>query len=420
MRTRTSLKLAINYLVHSKLRSWLTIIGIVIGVAAVVGIMSIGGGMQQSVEARFGEFGADLLTITPGGGGTYSGFKGGGHPGSGFSKESATTSEQENLTQKDVQIIKTVKNVEYVQGTVSSRGEVYFLGEKTTISIKGVDTLVWQHMTYAELEGGRYLNPSDSNVVVIGNKIANDVFKQPIVLNRMITVEGKTFKVVGILEAGQDDSTMIMPIETARTTLDDIGQDEFDSISIKASSTEEGIIDQIIEDIDSKLMLSRHITTERDKDYRITSMQATQESINEMLQTITIFLGAIAAVSLIVGAVGIANTMFTSVLEKTKDIGIMKAIGAKNRDIMTIFIFNSALVGFVGGIIGVLVGVGISALIPLLGMKMMGPMGTMNTVVTPELLIFSLILATSIGVLAGIVPTYMASKLQPVDALRYE
>ncbi|MGB3459504.1 MAG: ABC transporter permease [Halobacteriota archaeon] len=405
---------------HSKLRSWLTIIGIVIGIAAVVAIVSIGAGMQQNVESRLGGLGADIITISPGGGRASAGFRG-GH-GGGMPGSTATAATAENLTKKDVLVLQSVGGIEYIQGTVSGRGEMYYLGEKATISIDGVDPLVWKEMATSELESGRLLGPSDYNVVVVGSRVAKDTFKQPLTLNRMITLEEKAFKVVGILKEsggfGGDDNKIIMPIKAARDTLEDVGSDEFDSIVLKASNTDD--VDQIMEEADKKLMSSRHLT-ERGKDFSIRSAKSTQETMSDITQTMTLFLGAIAAVSLLVGAVGIANTMFTSVLEKTKEIGIMKSIGAKNSDIMMIFLLNSAIVGLVGGLLGICLGTGISSLLPLLGMRMMG-MGRegMTTVVTPSLLFFALLISIGIGMVAGVIPAYRASKLKPVDALRYE
>jgi len=164
--------------------------------------------------------------------------------------------------------------------------------------------------------------------------------------------------------------------------------------------------------------------TEREKDYSIVSAKAIQENIANVTQSITLFLGAIAAVSLLVGAIGIANTMFTSVLEKTKEIGIMKSIGAKNRDILSIFILNAGMVGLVGGLFGIAFGSIASGMLPALGIRMMGGggmgAGGMTTAITPQLLIFALALSVTIGVLAGAIPAYRASRLRPVDALRYE
>lgn len=270
------------------------------------------------------------------------------------------------------------------------------------------------------LESGRYLNPSDTNVVVIGSRVAKSTFKQPLVLNRDISIEGRLFKVVGILKEsggfGGDDNRIIMPIEQARNVLEDVGTEKFDSIVIKAKDA--NLVDQIVNNIDSKLMISRHVTA-RNKDFSVTSSKATQERLQDVTQTFTIFLGAIAAVSLLVGAVGIANTMFTSVLEKTKEIGIMKAIGAKNFDIMMVFLLNSGLVGLVGGLLGIGLGSVISTVLPRI-LTGLGPGGSVRTVVPVSLLVEALFLSIIIGMIAGAIPAYRASKLKPVDALRYE
>ncbi len=422
MELQKSFKLALNILLHSKLRSWLTIIGIVIGVAAIVAIVSIGEGAQLNVQERFSGLGADLITISPGFERASGGFRGGfGHSESfRTSGSSSIISTAKNLTDKDIQVIKSVEGVSFINGIVSGRAEVFYLAESATVSVQGVDPLAWRNIVTTELESGRYLNPGDTNVIVVGNRVVKSTFKQPFVLNRGISIEGRLFKVVGILKEsggfGGDDNRIIMPIDQARDILEDAGSEKFDSIVIKASDT--NLVDQIVSEIDSKLTISRHVTA-RNKDFSITSSKATQERLQDITQTFTIFLGAIAAVSLIVGAVGIANTMFTSVLEKTKEIGIMKAIGARNFDIMIIFLLNSGLVGLVGGLLGIGLGSAISAVLPKI-LAGLGPGGSVRTVVPISLLIEALFLSIIIGMIAGAIPAYRASKLKPVDALRYE
>jgi putative ABC transport system permease protein len=193
----------------------------------------------------------------------------------------------------------------------------------------------------------------------------------------------------------------------------DAKKDVFDSIHVKARSVD--VVDTVSTAIEKKLMISRHINKEADRDFSVTALKSMAATVTSMVSSMSLFLGAIAAVSLIVGAVGIANTMFTAVLEKTKEIGTMKAIGAKNRDVLMIFLFNSAMVGFVGGILGVMLGSVVSA-----GLQtMMGNMASGGGV-SPKLIIEGLVLAVLIGVTSGVVPAYRASKLKPVDALRYE
>ena len=416
MKLKKSFQLAWNILIHSKVRSWLTIIGIVIGIAAVVSIVSISVGAEQQLEDRLGSLGADILTITSGfskARGTM-GFGGGGE----FSRETSSSSSednQKNLTSRDVTVIKNLENVEIVMGTVSSSGDLTYLSKTAKVSVTGVDEKVWSEITTEELDSGRFLTNGDSYSVVIGGNLATSTFED-IPLNSKITIEGKTFKVVGILESG---NSVYMPIETARDVFDDIGDKEFDSILVKMEDVE--IASNTTSLIEEKLMQSRGILNENEKDFTVTNPSSMQETMQETMNTMSLFLGAIAAISLVVGGIGIANTMFTSVLEKTRDIGIMKAIGTKNKDILLIFLINSGLIGLVGGIGGVILGTMGAGVIGSMASTSGGITGMLsNTAVTSGLLIFALFFSMAIGMIAGVIPAYRASKLKPVDALRYE
>jgi putative ABC transport system permease protein len=274
-------------------------------------------------------------------------------------------------------------------------------------------------MTTLKTQSGRLLEPSDTNVAVIGSSVASGTYDQDIGVNQVITINGKAVRVVGVLEEeGSGDRAIYMPIDTAVSLINGSEAGVYDTISVKAKS--EDIVDNLTEDIVDKLMISRHIVNDEDRDFSVSASKSMAESVTEMTSSMTLFLSAIAAVSLLVGAVGIANTMFTSVLEKTREIGTMKAIGAKNRDILMIFLFNSAMVGLVGGILGDILGACVSTLFPLLGLRMMGGGGSSSIYFAPDLMAYGLILAIMIGVLSGVVPAYRASKLKPVDALRYE
>ncbi|PIN90282.1 hypothetical protein COU57_03855 [Candidatus Pacearchaeota archaeon CG10_big_fil_rev_8_21_14_0_10_32_14] len=186
---------------------------------------------------------------------------------------------------------------------------------------------------------------------------------------------------------------------------------------------------QTIIALEKKIYNSRGILNDKDRDFSISNPSSFQATIPSTLNTISLFLVAIAAISLLAGAVGIANTMFTSVLEKTKEIGIMKAIGARNKDILMIFILNAALIGFVGGCGGIILGVIFSLMIgSSSGISASGAAGGprginslfSNSIVTPEIILFALLFSISIGIIAGAIPAYRASRLKPVDALRYE
>ncbi len=399
-------------LFHSKLRSWLTIIGIVIGVGAVVGIISLGDAMQAQVQSRLSTMDLSSITITPG----YSRAQSAG-PGFHFGGGTATDVQ---LTDRDIDALRGIEGIMYISGQISGRESISYNGENATLSITGVDPQVWKYMNSLEVGSGRLLEPADNYVAVIGSGVASGIYEKDIGINQIITINGKSVRVVGVLkeEGGGGDRQIYMPINAAINVITDTKKDVYDSIQVKAQSVD--VVDTVSTEIEKKLMISRHINKKDDQDFTVTTLKSMASTVTSMISSMSLFLGAIAAVSLIVGAVGIANTMFTSVLEKTKEIGTMKAIGAKNRDILMIFLFNSAMVGLVGGVFGVILGALLSALFPMIGVTMMRGGGGTSISLSPSLMAYGLILAVLIGVISGVVPAYRASKLKPVDALRYE
>ncbi|MBU4077654.1 MAG: ABC transporter permease, partial [Euryarchaeota archaeon] len=380
MKTYDIFKLSLSHVRKSKMRSWLTIIGIVIGVAAIVAIISIGDGLQASVQKSLGSLGADLITVSPG----YSRATGAGHePGPQGGGGVSTV----NLTDKDLNVIKQVSGVILVNGMVSGRSDMILGNEKTSVSISGVDISVWRSIVTTELESGRYLQPGDSNAIVIGYSLAHNVFLQPITQNRPVTIGGKTFKVVGIFAQsggfGGTDNAVYMPADPARDVITEtVERNHFTSITVKIA--DQDLADIVKADMEQKLMMSRHVNS-RTRDFTVTAFASIQQQISSVFQAITLFLGAIAAVSLLVGAVGIANTMFMSVMERTRQIGLLKSLGATDNEVMKLFLIESGLFGVVGGVIGVTTGILISVLISSIGLQMMGPGGTMSTVVSPQL-----------------------------------
>jgi len=421
MKLNDIIKLSMNSLSHRGLRSWLTILGIVIGVAAVVSIISIGSGTRQIISSQLGGLGADIITISPGVERAF----GGGFGGSQEVRRQTAVTNPQNLTTKDVQVIKSVSGVQFVNGIISDRLDVNYLGQTASVSVQGVDPLAWREMTTSELESGRYLTSSDGNVVVIGNGVANNMFKKPLLINTQISIEGKMFNVVGILKAsggfGGSDNTILMPINSARTIITDMATNQFSSIQVKV--TDAGLVNEVINTTEERLLLSRH-ETESTKDFTITSAQQMQETISSVMGTLNLFLTGIAAISLLVGAIGIANTMFMSVMERTRQIGTLKALGATNFEVMKLFVFESAMIGFMGGLIGIFLGFIASGTISELGIRMIGAgmrgMGTSITVVTPELVLFAIGFSVFIGAVSGLLPARRAANLQPVEALRYE
>ena len=208
-----------------------------------------------------------------------------------------------------------------------------------------------------------------------------------------------------------------MPITSARYVLGDTGGNDFSSISVEILNT--SATNQTITSITSTLMLERGILQQNNVDFSVSSPLSFQQTISSALSTLSLFLEAIAAISLLVGAIGITNTMFTSVLEKTKEIGIMKSIGAKNRDILMIFLFKAGMLGLIGGIGGTILGVSLSIFIGQLGGISLGRT-SLITYINPWLVIGAFLISMLIGMVAGAIPAYRASKLSPIEALRYE
>ena len=417
MKLHKSLKLAFNMLLHSRLRSWLTVIGIVIGVAAVVSIISIGEGLQQNVQANLGGLGQDIITVSAGSSRAFGGFRGGG---------GGAMTNIESLSTRELQALKLVPGIKYITGIVSGRADVYYLAEKASLSVEGMDPTFFKEFVTSDIASGRTLGQGDVKAIVISDGIANNVFSKPLAVGHILSIGNIPFRVIGILESstgfGGGNNQIYMSLNDARDVLSEtleLEPDEFSSIEVKINDAD--FADETVAKMETTLMNVRHVR-ENKKDFTVTSPTALQERFSEVSSAITLFLGSIAAVSLLVGAVGVANTMFTSVLEKTKDIGVMKAIGAKNRDILLIFMFNAGMLGLVGGLIGIGLGSLISYGLPALGIRLgAGPNGgAIQTALSFNLLLFSVVFSILIGIVSGIVPAYRASKLKPVEALKYE
>ncbi|MBN1175116.1 ABC transporter permease [Candidatus Woesearchaeota archaeon] len=409
MKLHKTFKFALNMVLHSKLRSWLTIIGIVIGIASVIAIISIGDGMEASVNEQItNSLATDTLTITPG----YSRASSFGPPGGGHRDfgGGATSSNDDNpLTDKDIQTLKGIKEIKIISPTISGNAKAYFMGNEGSVTIMGVDQKVWSEMVTDDLDSGRYLDSADSNVIVIGYSLANDYFDKTVGLNQVIQIEGVSYRVVGILESGTRNN-VYMPLNAAYAVLsDDKTKGEYDSIAVKLQ--DDALLNETTDIIEEKLSLSRHAIGD-ERDFSISDPTQFASMASDMTSTITTFLAAIAAISLLVGAVGIANTMFTSVLEKTKQIGIMKAIGAKNKDILLIFVFNAVIIGLIGGLIGLALGIFLS--------KLAGMALGINSIITFSTVSLAVLVSMASGLLAGFIPARQASKLKPVDSLRFE
>ncbi|MFH1235009.1 MAG: ABC transporter permease [Candidatus Diapherotrites archaeon] len=421
-------RLALNSILHRKLRSWLTLLGIVIGVGAVVAIISMGEGAQASIDQQLSSFGADMITVTAG----FSraeGFGGmmvrGGSDRQFSPREGTTAAQTTTPTLKilDARVIAAIANVKNVNEEVSGRAQLASLAEKANVNTIGVNPNTWKSMSTLELASGRLLNSSDTRAIVIGNRVANQMFKQPITIGRRVTIGTQSFTVVGILKSsgsgfgGGNDSTVFMPYSSA-WDVTDVDEGVFSTIEVQVEDVSK--VGTTVDELTSALLVSRRVT-ESKKDFTVTSAESIKAQISSVSGTLTLFLAAIAAISLIVGAIGVANSMFTSVLEKTKLIGVLKALGATNSEVLMMFVIEAGLFGLLGGFFGAILGsIASAGLASVSGISLPMMRGGLETLVTPQLLVASIGLSTLIGIVSGVMPARAAANLKPVEALRYE
>jgi putative ABC transport system permease protein len=424
-------KISLNMVKANKLRSWLTIVGIVIGIASVMTVVTTGEYFQDQVTETLEGFGSSAITIIP-----NVQYKVTDDDTAKPLEEQQTnefiedpdSASQGKLTKRDIQTLEKIPEIEYINVKVEAYVPVKVGSEETTVGVTGVDPRIWDKMTNDKIAQGRMLKPGDRNVVIISDSLANEALEKPIRLNQMILLKEKSYRVVGILAksegllggmGGLFGSSVYMPYEDVYPLkLNDESADidkTYDSIEVKLYEGSD--IKTVITDVDKKLQLSRRVD-EDTKDFYIFSPTDFIEGTNDVITGLTAFLALIAGISLLVGSVGIANTMFTSVLEKTKEIGIMKAIGARNEDILLIFLCNSALIGLVGGMIGIIIGTtAVQLIVLLISMQLNVPF---EFTLSIKATVIATLVSIVVGLIAGFMPAKSASKLNPVDALRYE
>lgn len=410
--------ISLRNLSERSLRSWLTILGIIIGVVAVVIMLSIGEGMRRNVESQLSIFGPDSIMILPGS------IRSGGGDITALIRLMATARGSAIFTQKDIETIKNLAGVEDVEGQISTQGFATYSGEKRSTFIRGVEISKWRKMLNLEIEEGRDFLPNEKRAVVLGYRIAYEGFKKPITIGSSININGVNFRVIGILketgaQMGILDNIAFISIDDSRDLSTSFKKDQYSLILVKIRDPSK--VDEIVKNIDFSLIKVRNENQDR-KTFTVISAKQIAQTANMIVLSINIFLGGIAGVSLIVGGVGIANTMFTSVIERTRQIGTLKALGAKNSDIIKIFLFESAIIGLIGGLIGIFIGFIIVGFFNEFSIRTTPfPMGrTQASLITPNLIFIALLFSTLIGALSGILPARRAAKLEPVEALRYE
>jgi len=397
--------LAMRNLRKRKLRSWLTMLGIFISIATIFMLISISLGLQGAVEEQFRTLGTDKIFIQP-----STGFL--GPPGSVGGVV---------LTEDDVDTISKVRGVKDYSFFTAGNAKVEFAGQTRFMLVWGIDPEhldVYSEVESFKIEEGKFLEEGDHNSVMLGWLFAQEkVFKKSVRAGNKLTINGQDFKVKGNLERignHDDDRIILMNLDSFRELFDI--QDRVDIIIVQIDEGED--INEVSDRIEKKLRSSRGVT-EKTQDFNIIKPEELLESFGNVLKIITAFLAGVAAISLFVGGIGIANTMYASVLERTREIGIMKAIGAKNRDIFSIFLIESGLLGLTGGVIGVLLGYGISKFIEHLAVTQLNT-DLLQAAAPLYLIIGSLAFGFLIGTISGVLPAMQAARLKPADALRYE
>ncbi|MCK4650259.1 ABC transporter permease [Candidatus Pacearchaeota archaeon] len=397
--------LALKNLEHRGIRSWLTLLGIFIGVTAVVSLISLGAGLQAAVSAQFGISSTQVITVQAGGINAY------GVPGSGAA---------DKLTIDDAEAIERLSSVEIAIPRIISSVKIEFNDIVDFGMVSSVPDGDGRKFSYEvldiEAETGRMLKDDDISKVLLGYNFGRDdgIFEKAIVPGKSVLIQDQRFKVVGILE--KTGSIMfdeiVMINEAPLRDLLDYG-DDVDLIGVKARS--EDVMDRAKEDVE-KLMRKRRDVEVGEEDFEVSTPEAMMETVNNILGGVQAFIIIVASISILVGALGIVNTMTTSVLERRKEIGIMKAIGAKNSQVFMQFFFESGMLGFIGGLVGVVFGtlIGIAGIMGInnfLGAEL-------SPIIDFVLIGGALVGSFVIGAVAGIVPAMSAAKQNPVEALR--
>ncbi|MFQ5406172.1 MAG: ABC transporter permease [Candidatus Micrarchaeia archaeon] len=400
-------QMALTNFSHRKTRTFLTMIGIFTGIAAVVALIALGSGLQATISGEFAKMGSDKITIlalVPG--------LGANPLASGLS----TTP----LTEDDVKTVEKAQGVKDAAGAIFKRSRMKFAKESNEVNIAGFPTTgdgkrIFQDSTSLEAETGRLLKSSDKYSIVLGHGVAHEQFDKTITTGNQVEIEGKIFKVIGVAKSYGDpgrDSRNYIPKQIAREIFD-----EKTLVSMIIAQTDESAVPSITaEKIERKLRTARGLK-EGEEDFAVQTAEELLNAVSQIFNVLQAVLVGIAAISLLVGAVGIMNTMYTSVVERTNHIGIMKAVGAKNSDIAMIFLFESGILGLSGGVIGVALGIALSLVGEYTAAQVLGS-DLLKAQITPELVIGTLSFAFVIGTISGVLPAMQASKLQPVDSIR--
>lgn len=391
-------------LIANKMRSILTMLGIIIGVAAVIALVSIGNGVKQDIQNSISSLGSNLLMVMPGAPRTP-----GVRPSAG-SMKSLKVSDYEAISKLDgVKAASPMTNGSYV---------VIYQNKNWTTSVSGVNANYLDVNNWS-MKSGRFLSEKNvqnrERVAVVGKTVVKNLFGDEDPVGAEIRVKNIPFRIIGVLNSkgsgamGNDqDDMVIIPYTTAMERVE--GVDYLRMIYVVGK--DENGIDRLQSDIENLLRVRHGIKDTNLDDFNIQNMNSIMETMEETTGTLTLFLGAVAAISLVVGGIGIMNIMLVSVTERTREIGVRKALGATYNVIVTQFLIEAVVISLMGGIIGIILGIGSS--------KLIGMASGMSTVISVPTIVMSFAFSMAIGLIFGIYPARKAAKLNPIDALHYE
>ncbi|HLC77830.1 MAG TPA: ABC transporter permease [Candidatus Nanoarchaeia archaeon] len=397
--------LAFGNLRHRGLRSWLTILGIFIGIAAVVALITLGQGLKTAITGQFGALSVDKLTIQ--------------NKQTGFAPPGSAVVEK--LNENDLGVIRSVSGIKQIitrliRVTNVEYNEISKFAYVADLpSDNDGEQLVYESFE-AKIKEGRLLRYNDRGKLLLGSNYAKEgVFDREIRVGSDIKINGRGFEVVGILQPTSTftiNGAILIPNKDLKEILDI--RDEFDLIVAQVQDKER--IEEVADELERKLRKDRDEDL-GEESFSVETPIQSLESVNTVLDIVNIVVIGIAAISLFVGGIGIANTMYTGVLERTKEIGIMKAIGAENRDILAVFVIEAGLLGLAGGIIGALIGLGGAIGASSIANQAIGT-NLLAVSISYPLIIGAIAFSFFIGIVSGILPAIQASKLNVVDALR--
>jgi putative ABC transport system permease protein len=383
-----SIKMALKSIKGNKLRSILTMLGMIIGVSSVIVLVSIAQGSSKNVTSQINQLGTNLLTVS-------------------------TFDTNVTLTDEKINELSKVDGVKEVSPVVTGRVNVKKDRTTSQVTMTGTNA-AYSDVRDTKVSAGRFITDLDieyrQKVAVIGSSTATTFFGTEDPVGQYLQIEGTSYKVVGVLVSkgssmGQGgDNTVIVPLSTGQRL---IGSTTISTVYLKGES--ENQMDAVMNLVETKMA---SLFPGQTDSYSVTNQQDVMDTMSSVSDTMTLMLGGIASISLLVGGIGIMNIMLVSVSERTKEIGIRKAIGAKRRDVLVQFLIEAVVLSGVGGIIGIISGLGIG--------KLVSSLFSLSVSFSSNVILFSFLFSLVVGVVFGVFPANKASKLNPIQALRYE